>query len=70
MNTFHLYNTAGDKVIIVRETDRGYNMRGFPQSHFSHIDDFFTYAEFNEYKAIHNLMYAQELGSQISIFDM
>ncbi|NHM91307.1 DUF3269 family protein [Staphylococcus sp. 10602379] len=70
MNTFHLYNTAGDKVMILRETDGGYNMRGFPKSHFSHIDIFYTYEEFNEYKAIHNLMYAEELGSQISIFDM
>ncbi|KFE41951.1 DUF3269 family protein [Staphylococcus agnetis] len=70
MNTFHLYNTAGDKVIIVRETDGGYNLSGFPQTHFSHIDDFFTYAQYNEFKSIHNLMYAEELGSQISIFDM
>ncbi|PTH68888.1 hypothetical protein BU582_00715 [Staphylococcus agnetis] len=70
MNTFHLYNSAGEKVMIVWEMEGGYDMRGFPQSHFSHIDDYFTYAEFNEYKAIHNLMYAEELGSQISIFDM
>ncbi|PTG73453.1 DUF3269 family protein [Staphylococcus chromogenes] len=70
MNTFHLYKSAGEKVMIVWEMEGGCKMRGFPQSHFSHIDDFFTYAEFNEYKAIHNLMYAEELGSQISIFDM
>ncbi|NHM92948.1 DUF3269 family protein [Staphylococcus sp. 10602379] len=70
MNTFHLYNAAEEKVMIVWEMEGGYKMRGFPQSHFSHIDDFFTYEEFNKYKSIHNLMYAEELGSQISIFDM
>ncbi|MDT0715393.1 DUF3269 family protein [Staphylococcus chromogenes] len=70
MNTFHLYNAAEEKMLIVSETFGGYIMVGLPQSHFSHIDDFFTYAEFNEYKAIHNLMYAEELGSQISIFDI
>lgn len=70
MNTFHLYNAAEEKVLIVRETFGGYIMIGLPKRQYSHIDDFFTYAEFNEYKAIHNLMYAEELGSQISIFDM
>ncbi|MCD8905910.1 DUF3269 family protein [Staphylococcus chromogenes] len=70
MNTFHLYNSAGEKVMIVWEMEGGYDMRGFTQSHFSHIDDYFTYAEFNDFKARHNLMYAEELGSQISIFDM
>lgn len=70
MNTFHLYNSAGDKVMIIRETEGSYIMIGLPKSHYSHVDAFFTYAEFNEYKAIHNLMYAEELGSQISIFDV
>ncbi|MEB7824947.1 hypothetical protein [Staphylococcus chromogenes] len=70
MNTFHLYNAGGEKVLIVRETFGGYIMIGLPKSHYSHIDGYYPVMEFNDFKAIHNLMYAEELGSQISIFDM
>ncbi|MCD9070637.1 hypothetical protein [Staphylococcus chromogenes] len=70
MNTFHLYNSAGDKVMIVRETFGGYVMIGLPKGQYSHIDGYYPGKEFNDFKARHNLMYAEELGSQISIFDM
>ena len=70
MNTFHLYNSAEEKVLIVRETFGGYVMIGLPKGQYSHIDGYYTTKEFNEFKARHNLMYAEELGSQISIFDM
>lgn len=70
MNTFHLYNAAEEKVLIVRETFGGYIMIGLPKRQYSHIDGYYPINEFNDFKARHNLMYAEELGSQISIFDM
>ncbi|PTJ88182.1 hypothetical protein BUZ56_07515 [Staphylococcus hyicus] len=70
MNTFHLYNSAEEKVMIVQETFGGYIMVGLPKSHYSHIDGYYATDEFNYFKSVHNLMYAEELGSQISIFDM
>ena len=65
---FHLYNSAGGKVIIVRETFGGYVMIGLPKGQYSHIDGYYLTKEFNDFKSVHNLMYAEELGSQISIF--
>ncbi|WP_432371432.1 hypothetical protein [Staphylococcus chromogenes] len=70
MNAFHLYNSAEEKVMIVRETFGGYIMIGLPKGQYSHIDGYYQVKEFNDFKAIHNLMYAEELGSQISIFDI
>lgn len=70
MNTFHLYNAGGEKVLIVHKTFGGYIMVGLPKSHYSHIDGHYTADEFNDFKARHNLMYAEDLGSQISIFDI
>ncbi|EAE5933137.1 hypothetical protein GJU84_12090 (plasmid) [Staphylococcus chromogenes] len=70
MNTFHLYNSTEEKVLIVRETFGGYVMIGLPKGQYSHIDGYYPAKEFNDFKARHNLMYPQELGSQISIFDM
>lgn len=70
MNTFHLYNSTEEKVLIVRETFGGYIMVGLPKTHYSYIDGYYPADEFNYFKSVHNLMYAEELGSQISIFDM
>lgn len=42
MNTFHLYNAAEEKVLIVNETFGGYIMVGLPKSHYSHIDGYYT----------------------------
>ncbi|WP_194749998.1 hypothetical protein, partial [Staphylococcus chromogenes] len=64
MNTFHLYNSTEEKVLIVRETFGGYVMIGLPKGQYSHIDGYYPAKEFNDFKARHNLMYPQELGSQ------
>ncbi|MDU0476845.1 hypothetical protein QVA73_08050 [Staphylococcus chromogenes] len=70
MHTFHLYNAAEEKVLIVRETFGGYVMIGLPKKQYSHIDGYYPGKEFKDFKARHHLMYAEELDSQISIFDM
>ena len=70
-NQYYLYRENDEKAISVVPLENGLNEVGnFTGAYFAGATKEMTEEELLHFKAVHNLFYEQELGSQLNIFDL
>ncbi|WP_436860429.1 DUF3269 family protein [Staphylococcus caeli] len=68
---YFLFRESNEKVISVVPLENGLNEVGnFTGAYFGGATKIMTDEELLHFKAVHNLYYEQELGSQLNIFDL
>ena len=70
LERYHLYNAEGKKVITVIPGKDTNTLLGMPQTVFTRQKHHFTESELKQFKAAHDLKLEEELGMQLSIFDI
>ena len=70
LERYHLYNAEGKKVITVIPGKDTNTLLGMPQTVFTRQKHHFTESELKQFKAAHDLKLEEELGLQLSIFDI
>lgn len=70
-NKYYLYRDDDEKAVSVLPLSPNVNSVGnITGAYFSGAEKIMTDEELLHFKSVHNLMYEQELGSQLNIFDL
>lgn len=70
-NKYYLYRDDDEKAVSVLPLSPNVNNVGnLNGTYFSGVDKNMTDDELLNFKAVHNLYYEQELGSQLTLFDI
>ncbi|WP_314347701.1 DUF3269 family protein [Mammaliicoccus vitulinus] len=70
LDKYNLYNVEGRKMFTVIPGEVTNTLLGMPQTPFVRQDHVFTDSELKRFKADKGLKLEQELGNQITIFDI
>ena len=70
LESYHLYNAEGKKVITVIPGKDTNTLLGMPQTVFTRQKHHFTDSELRQFKAAHDLKLEEELGLQLDIWDV
>lgn len=70
LESYHLYNAEGKKVITVIPGKDTNTLLGMPQTVFTRQEHHFTDSELRQFKSAHDLKLELELNDQLSIFDI
>ncbi|MCJ0969770.1 DUF3269 family protein [Mammaliicoccus sciuri] len=70
LNKYDLYNSEGKKMFTVVPGKEINTLFGMPHTPFVNQAHRLTDSELNQFKAAHDLKLEEELGLQLSIFDI
>ena len=70
LESYHLYNSEGKKILTVIPGEDTNTLLGMPQTAFVNQEHHFTDSELRQFKAAHDLKLELELNDQLSIFDI
>lgn len=70
LESYHLFNAEGKKVITVIPGKDINTLLGMPQTVFTRQKHHFTDSELEQFKSAHDLKLELELNDQLSIFDI
>ena len=70
LESYHLYNSEGKKIFTVIPGKDTNTLLGMSQTAFVNQEHHFTDSELRQFKAAHDLKLEEELGMQLSIFDI
>ena len=70
LESYHLYNSEGKKMFTVIPGEDTNTLLGMPQTPFFRQEYILTDSQLRQFKADKELLLEQELGSQLSIFDI
>lgn len=70
LNKYNLYNADGRKMFTVIPSENSNTLLGMPQTPFFRQEYILTDSQLRQFKADKGLLLEQELGSQLSIFDI
>ncbi|MCJ0907728.1 DUF3269 family protein [Mammaliicoccus sciuri] len=70
LNKYDLYNSEGKKMFTVVPGKEINTLLGMPHTLFVNQEHKLTDSELREFKAAHDLKLEEELGMQLSIFDI
>ncbi|MBO3062748.1 DUF3269 family protein [Mammaliicoccus fleurettii] len=70
LNKYNLYNSDGRKMFTVIPGENSNTLLGMPQTPFFRQEYLLTDSQLRQFKADKELSLEQELGTQLSIFDI
>ena len=70
LESYHLYNSEGKKMLTVIPGKDTNTLLGMQQTAFVNQEHHFTDGELKRFKAAHDLKLEEELGLQMSIFEI
>ena len=70
LERYHLYNSEGKKMFTVIPGKDTNTLLGMQQTAFVNQEHHFTDSELRQFKAAHDLKLEEELGLQMSIFEI
>ena len=70
LESYHLYNSEGKKILTVIPGKDTNTLLGMSQTAFVNQEHHFTDSELRQFKAAHDLKLEEELGLQMSIFEI
>ena len=70
LESYHLYNSEGKKILTVIPGKDTNTLLGMQQTAFVNQEHHFTDSELRQFKSTHDLKLEEELGLQMSIFDI
>ena len=70
LESYHLYNSEGKKMFTVIPGKDTNTLLGMQQTAFVNQEHHFTDSELRQFKSTHDLKLEEELGLQMSIFDI
>ena len=70
LESYHLYNSEGKKILTVIPGKDTNTLLGMPHTAFVNQEHHFTDSELRQFKAAHDLKLELELNDQLSIFDI
>ena len=70
LNKYNLYNSDGRKMFTVIPGENSNTLLGMPQTLFFRQEYLLTDSQLRQFKADKELLLEQELGTQLSIFDI
>ena len=70
LESYHLYNSEGKKMFTVIPGKDTNTLLGMQHTAFVNQEHHFTDSQLRQFKADKELLLEQELGSQLSIFDI
>ena len=70
LESYHLYNSEGKKMFTVIPGKDTNTLLGMSQTAFVNQEHHFTDSELRQFKAAHDLKLEEELGLQMSIFEI